>query len=696
MFSALKLPFLVLLAFISVSSASAQNKRGFYGNEFWVTFTENLYRPDSLYLLVAPETTDTITVFNPQLNLSLPPFIVKPGRQNQIAVPFNLCYSVLAFGPQGTGIQVKSKRLVQLFALNPLPETVDLTAVLPVELLKNSQEYLVHGYSGQNSKEAQVAILALDTGITDVRAKITADLFTGSGKGSTVNYKLRQGQVILLQALDTQDLSGTIVTVTNGCKRIAVYYGVKCGKVLNRNVCQTFDHQFEQVWPSVFLGKEFLLPPVPSNTQYQMSIAALQDNTEVTLASGNKVNLNRGQVFKIPVFFSVPYPLFSDKPVSCVQILNSYGCNGSAGLSGDPSLLNIAPIDQQALSNKAAYQLYRKTGYNHFLTLIVKSTTVPSVFQNGSLLIVPGGFKAVTISGKTYHWANVNTFHNNSYKLQCDSGFVAYLHGLAPNESYATCFSASLYNRNSDFIADPEPVCKLGQFVTFTALGDSLNNVRWFLGDGNSGSGNKILHAYSQYGVYQVKMLNSNPGSSCPIDTVVKNVRVLKGPDNFLPRDTQPCKGTIFRVQLNFYNGVKYGWENGTSGLIQNIDKNRQAILTTRDSNGCVILDTVDVKFKDCSNLILKLANVFTPGEDGKNDNWRVIYEGWDQIDVRIYNRWGELIAKYTLPDEEDWNGKVMNKFTDLPEGTYFYSLDCYDRETLKRENFAGSINLIR
>lgn len=687
-----------IFCFLSIIALrlTAQSNSGFRGTEFWVTFTENLYRPDSLYLLIAPETTDTILIFNPQLNIGMAPVVVKPGRQNQIAVPFNLCYSVLSFGPQGTGIRVRSKRLVQVYALNALPETTDLTAVLPVELLKNSQEYLVHGYSGQNGKEAQVAILAIDTGITDVRIKITADLFTGSGKGSIVNYRLRQGQVIVLQALDTQDLSGSVLTVVNGCKRIAAFYGVKCGKVQNRTSCKTFDHQYEQIWPSVFLGTRFILPAVPQNIQFTASFTALQDNTTLTLPSGNTRVLNRGETYKTILASVFPSVSSSDKPVSCVQVLMSQGCNGAAGQTGDPSLVNIPPVDKNAFVNKAVYQLYRNPSYNHFITLIVRSSTVPTVLQNGSPLLVPGGFQPFTFDGKNYYWASIPTFHNNNYKLQCDSGFIGFIHGLAPNESYGTCFTASLNNRLSDFTITPNPVCRLGQEVDFTASGDSLNSVRWFFGDGGSASGNTAIHRYFNYGNYEVRMLNVRPGSSCPTDTVTKIIRVMKGPENELPRDTQPCRGSIFRITLKYYTGVNYLWENNSSNLIQNIDKDRTAVLTTRDSNGCVLKDTVNIKFRDCSKLDLKLANVFTPDGDGKNDLWRIIYEGWEQIDVRIYSRWGVMVARYSLPDDEEWNGKVMNKFTDVPEGTYFYSLDCYDRETQQRKVYSGSINLIR
>lgn len=686
--------FVLFFSLLSVFPASAQGTRGFLGREFWVTFTENLYRPDSLILLVAPETRDTVTVFNPQLNISLTPRPVRPGIYNRIAVPASMIYSVLAFGGQGTGVVVKSRREVQLFAVNPLAETADMTAVLPVEYLKNAQEYLVHGWGGHNGKEAQVAVLAIDTGFTDLSLKLTADLFTGQGAGSNFPFRLKQGQVYLFQALDTQDLSGSIVKVLNGCKRIAVFTGSKCSRIRNTAGCISFDHLYEQVWPSVFLGKTFAVTPVPQNTRYQLSVAALTDNTTVKIQAAVKV-LNRGEVWKKEVLSAIPVVVESDKPVSCVQLLNSQGCNGSITAAGDPSLLNIAPLNQVPLTKRAGYLVYRNTGYTHYLSLLVKGPAAPVVRQNGANLIIPGGWVNVNVNGVPYWWGAVPTFQNNTYKLESDSGFVAYLYGLAANESMAACISAGLQNRKSDFTLNPEPVCRLSQLVYFRATGDSLNNVRWQFGDGATGSGNSTSHRYTASGIYTVKMLNTINGT-CPIDTVIHTLRVLDGPAPGLPRDTQPCKGTAYRIQLPQLPGVKYKWENGSSSLFQTFVADRLAVLTTTDSNGCLITDTVNVRFRDCSKTDLRLANVFTPDGNGTNDEWVIIYEGWEQIDVRIYNRWGAMVAKYSLPEDEHWNGRVMNKYAEVPEGTYFYSVDCYDQETSTRKFISGSINLIR
>ncbi len=686
---------IALVMLLSATKLLSQSGAGLSGNEFWVTFTQNLYRPDSLVLLVAPETADTITVFNPQLNVSLPPSIVKPGRQNKISVPANMAYSVLAFGGQGTGVVVRSKRNIQLFACNVLPETNEMTAVLPTTYLKTGQQYILHGWGGSTNREAQAAVLAIDTGVTTVRVKLTADLFTGQGNGGSFVFSLKQGQVYVLQALDSQDLSGTSVSVTTACKRIAVFYGAKCARIKNISGCSTYDHIYEQCWPSGFLGKEYIVPPVPENSRFQISVAALYDTTVVKIFGSVVNTLNRGETWKIEMNTLNPVVVQSDKPVSCVQLLNSSGCNGASVNRGDPALLNIAVNAPGAYTRKASYIVQNNPSYNHYVSIISMGSAVPVIRQNGSIVNMIGGFIPVNIFGALYWYGHFKTNSNNTYELQSDSGFAAYLYGLAPNEAYATCFGISPFNLRADFEMNPNPVCRTEQQVTFKASGDSMKNIRWLFGDGFGSNSNPSFHRFNNPGNYQVKLLNDVSGQ-CKTDTIVKWLKVFPGINMNLPRDTQPCRGTSYQLQLPSVKGVNYKWENGSSSPFQSFTSNRKAILTTLDTNGCLSIDTIDIRFKDCKQLDLQLANVFTPDGDGKNDEWVVGYAGWDEIQVKIINRWGQTITDYTLPADNNWNGKSKGDFTEMPSGTYFYHVRCFDYETKSDKTVYGTINLIR
>lgn len=69
-------------------------------------------------------------------------------------------------------------------------------------------------------------------------------------------------------------------------------------------------------------------------------------------------------------------------------------------------------------------------------------------------------------------------------------------------------------------------------------------------------------------------------------------------------------------------------------------------------------------------------SNVFSPNNDGVNDELSFTNDPTIKGNVRILNRWGNVV--YTSEDLTDnWNGK-SNTNTDVSEGTYFYKIEYY------------------
>ena len=95
-------------------------------------------------------------------------------------------------------------------------------------------------------------------------------------------------------------------------------------------------------------------------------------------------------------------------------------------------------------------------------------------------------------------------------------------------------------------------------------------------------------------------------------------------------------------------------------------DASTRYILQVISPLGCIATDSVWVEVFDR----LYIPDAFSPNGDGMNDVL-MIYNGSNQIeDIRIINRWGEIIfqaEKYDIP----WNGRY--KETIVPEGAYIY-----------------------
>jgi gliding motility-associated-like protein len=94
-------------------------------------------------------------------------------------------------------------------------------------------------------------------------------------------------------------------------------------------------------------------------------------------------------------------------------------------------------------------------------------------------------------------------------------------------------------------------------------------------------------------------------------------------------------------------------------------------IVYVTDNSGCV--DSLQAIVPECPNDSIYYPNVFTPNGDGKNDNFFIYNEGYNQMQVDIYNRWGELLYSYTTVNGF-WDGTYKGKR--CSDGTYYWVMN--------------------
>jgi gliding motility-associated-like protein len=76
---------------------------------------------------------------------------------------------------------------------------------------------------------------------------------------------------------------------------------------------------------------------------------------------------------------------------------------------------------------------------------------------------------------------------------------------------------------------------------------------------------------------------------------------------------------------------------------------------------------------------LYNLPNVFTPNGDGSNDLFIPFpYRFVDRIDMKIFNRWGQLVFETTNPDIL-WDGRNLNG-KELADGAYHYVCLVYEQ----------------
>lgn len=112
--------------------------------------------------------------------------------------------------------------------------------------------------------------------------------------------------------------------------------------------------------------------------------------------------------------------------------------------------------------------------------------------------------------------------------------------------------------------------------------------------------------------------------------------------------------------------------------------------VAAQSTAGCSDADSIILVVNPLDDVYIPTA--FTPNGDSKNERFVVAGEQFSAFDLKIFNRWGELIF-HTTKRSEGWDGKRAGR--DQPAGTYVYALiaTLKDRRIVKR---SGTIALIR
>ena len=104
---------------------------------------------------------------------------------------------------------------------------------------------------------------------------------------------------------------------------------------------------------------------------------------------------------------------------------------------------------------------------------------------------------------------------------------------------------------------------------------------------------------------------------------------------------------------------------------------------------GCTATDDVEVVL--LTDMII--PNAFSPNGDGVNDEWRIKNAELYNIDLTIFDRWGNAVYRNSN-FKGFWNGRADNGRA-LSTDTYFYNIK-YSGLFHEDNRLTGHINLLR
>jgi gliding motility-associated-like protein len=89
--------------------------------------------------------------------------------------------------------------------------------------------------------------------------------------------------------------------------------------------------------------------------------------------------------------------------------------------------------------------------------------------------------------------------------------------------------------------------------------------------------------------------------------------------------------------------------------------------------------------------MCLVIPEAFSPNSDGKNDEWNIgLIELYPDVEITIYNRWGESVWKSGRGYPKPWNGTSNGR--DLPLDSYHYFIDLHNGS----RPIIGTVTIVR
>ena len=262
-------------------------------------------------------------------------------------------------------------------------------------------------------------------------------------------------------------------------------------------------------------------------------------------------------------------------------------------------------------------------------------------------------------------------------------------------------FSAVLHFSNKLIDAQmlgPDTLC-VGDTARFN--GDAVNGLhyQWQFGDGSNSTTQNPLHVYTTAGVRTVTLVASNPTACNGADTVTKTLYVAPLPVadfSFTPITPEPNMPTVFQ---NLSTGaVSYVWDFG-DGSGSNEEHPRHQYLRTGTYRTCLTatsrLGCKDRICKDVPAAVVPLADVptaFSPNGDGNNDVLYVRGGAIVTMELRIYNRWGELVFE-THRQDIGWDGTYKGEPQEMDAYAYILNATFIDGTSMQKQ---GNITLLR
>ncbi|HET8573000.1 MAG TPA: PKD domain-containing protein [Edaphocola sp.] len=244
----------------------------------------------------------------------------------------------------------------------------------------------------------------------------------------------------------------------------------------------------------------------------------------------------------------------------------------------------------------------------------------------------------------------------------------------------------------------PDTLCQ-GLPVTFRNTSQNATGYDWYFGDGQSGTDAHPEHIYDTPGTYHVVLVAHNPTACNQTDSMSRTITISSSPTAaFSATPFQPETNVPTTFSNQSQEATHYFWNFGDGTNSTEKDPVHQfpktgifnVCLTAYNAQGCY-----DIVCKKISAEVEPLADLptgFSPNGDGKNDALYVRGYGIKTMDLKIFNRWGQMVFE-SKNQSQGWDGTYLGRPQEMDAYAYVLEITFVDGSHMRKQ---GNVTLLR
>jgi gliding motility-associated-like protein len=244
-----------------------------------------------------------------------------------------------------------------------------------------------------------------------------------------------------------------------------------------------------------------------------------------------------------------------------------------------------------------------------------------------------------------------------------------------------------------------------------SATGSVITSWKWDFGDGGQSDSKDPIHIFSTTGtttsVYSVTLTVKSSNGCISVLKKDKMIHVYPMPvANFDAPFSTSILNPVVHFTNNSIGAISWDWDFGDSLCTPANNVSTQfspnhaysdignycVKLLVKNNGGCMdsTIRCIDID----PQFVIFIPNAFTPNGDGDNDIFYAKGEYINDFEMRIFDRWGNMIY-YADNINKPWNGRKNNTGEVEQQDVYVYQITIKDNKN-KRHKYVGTVTLVK